>query len=47
MVQLYSPGGVNVHPIYWQPKTVTISASLRTSKSAVSSSDSLTLKTHP
>jgi len=32
MVQLYSPGGVNMHPRYWKPKTVTISASLRTSK---------------
>ena len=42
-----SPGGANVHPIYRKPKKVTMATSLRISKSAISSPDSLTPKTHP
>ena len=36
-----------MHPIYRKPKMVTMATSLRTSKSTMSSSDSLTPKTHP
>ena len=46
-VQSYSSGGTNVHPIYRKPKMVAMATSLRTSKSAMSSSDSLTPKTNP
>jgi len=46
-VQSYSSAGANVHPIYRKPKMVAMATSLRTSKMAMSSSDSLTPKTHP
>jgi len=48
-VQSYSSGGANVHPIYRKPKRLPFQHPLevRTSKSAMSSSDSLTPKTHP
>jgi len=46
-VQSYSSGGANVHPVCRKPKMVAMATSLRTSKSAMSSSDSLTPKTHP
>jgi len=46
-VQSYCSGGTNVHPIYRKPKMVAMATSRRTSKSAMSSSDSLTPNTHP
>jgi len=46
-VQPYSSGGANVHPVYRKPKMVAMAISLRTSKLAMSSSDSLTRKPTP
>jgi len=46
-VVFFSSRGANVHPIYRKPKMVAMATSLRTSNSAMSSSDSMTPKTHP
>jgi len=45
-LKLASSGGANVHPIYRKPKMVAMATSFRTSKLAMSSSDSLTPKAH-
>jgi len=47
MVESYLPGGANAYPYTKSQKMVAIATTLRTSKAAMCTSDSLTLKTQP